>query len=412
MIRDKWFMPLLLIVWLLPGLVFRAGPSVQANGTWSPPTNLSSDAADQEDLAVALDQSGNIHVVWSANGEIWHRRATGTTWSSAARVAAGWSPRLAAGPQGKVHLTFVYRFEDNDEVYWTSWQSASGWQAPINVSQTDEASSFPAIAVASTGKLAVVWSEETATSQSIYVAQSDDGSSWSKGPLRADAEGTRPTAAFLSASSLLVAWQDILDPDYAPALEIWVSQQTGTAWSVPEAVSGSSLTDSEFASLAVLAGKGYLAWQEDENGASAVYLSRMVPGGWTVGDLVSGADAASEPQVVFDAQGLGHLFWTAGQAVRHRAFEPAAGVVHPIGDVAVSQPGASQVRAAAGNVVHAVWLRQMSAGNRDVWYGKQAAATTPLPGTPTPTVTVRPSATPTRNPNVRPRLWLPLVRKP
>ena len=395
MIRDKWFIPLLLIVWLLPGLVFRPGPGVQANGTWSSPVNLSQDAADAEDASIALDQAGNVHVVWSANGEIWHRYTTGATWSSAARVAAGWSPRLAAGPQGKVHLVFVYRFEDNDEIYWTSWQSSTGWQAPANVSQTDDASSFPAIAVASTGQLAIVWNEEAITGQSIYVAQSEDGSAWTKGPLRDDAEGTRPVVAFLSSSSLLVAWENIIDPDYAPALEIWISRQTGTTWSVPEAVSGSTLTDSAFASLAVLAGKGYLTWQEDANSGAAIYMSHMVSGGWSVAELWSGTDSAAEPQVVFDAQGFGHLLWTAGQSVRHRAWDSATGVKHPIENVAVSQPGASQVRVAAGSVVHAVWLREASAGNRDVWYSKQAAPTTPTP-----------------NPNVRPRLWLPVLRKP
>jgi hypothetical protein len=97
--------------------------------------------------------------------------------------------------------------------------------------------------------------------------------------------------------------------------------------------------------------------------------------------------------------------------VRHRAWEPVSGIKHPIGDVAASQPGASQVRVAAGNVVHAVWLREASAGNRDVYYSKQTTATTPLPVTATPTVTVRPSTTPTPNPNVKPRLWLPVLRR-
>jgi len=411
MIRDKWFIPLLLVVWLLPGLMFRPSLGVEANGTWSSPVNISQDAADTEDASIALDQAGNVHVVWSANGEIWHRYTTGTAWSSTARVAAGWSPRLAAGPQGKLHLTFVYRFEDNDEIYWTSWQSATGWQAPANISQTEDASSFPAIAVASTGKLAIVWNEQTVTSQPIYVAQSDDGITWIKGPLQAGAEGTRPAVTFLSSSSLLVAWENLVDPEYVPNLEIWVSQQAGTGWSLPEAVSGSTLTDSKLVSLAALSGTGYLAWQEDENSSAGIYMTRKVSGGWSLPELWSETDSASEPQVIFDAQGFGHLLWTAGQAVRHRAWEPASGIKHPIESVAASQPGASQVRVAAGNVVHAVWLRQTSASNRDVWYSKQTAATTPQPGTATPTVTVRPSATLTPNPNARPRLWLPILRK-
>jgi hypothetical protein len=395
MIRDKWFVPLLLIVWLLPALVFRPGPGVQANGSWSSPINLSQDAADAEDASIALDQAGNVHVVWSANGDIWHRYTTGAAWSSASRVGAGWSPRLAAGPQGRVHLVFVTRFENNDEIYCTSWQSSTGWQAPVNVSQTDDASAFPNIAVASTGQLAVVWSEEAGASQPIYIAQSADGAVWTKEPLRNDAEGVRPVVAFLSSSNLLVAWQNILDPEYAPALEIWTSQKSGTTWTVPESVSGSALTDSELASLAVLVGKGYLTWQEAENSGAAIYMSHMVSDGWSVAELWSGTDSAAEPQVVFDAQGFGHLLWTAGQSVRHRAWDSATGVRHPIEDTAASQPGASQVRVAAGSVVHVVWLREASAGNRDVWYSKQAAPTTPTP-----------------NPNVRPRLWLPALRKP
>jgi len=389
--RVKWFLPLLLVAWVLSGLVVAPGTGAQAVEIWSSPVNLSQDVADVDDASIALDQAGRVHVVWSANGELWHRYATGAAWSAAVRVAAGWSPRLAAGPYSQVHLAFVSRFEDNDEIYWTSWQAATGWQAPANVSKTENNSATPSLAVAPTGHLAVVWSEEAGTRQPIYIARSADGAAWAAGPLRAEATGTRPVVAFLSSHSLLVAWQNMVDPDYAPALEIWASRQAGADWTAPEAVSGLSLTDSSFAAAAVLGGQGYLAWEEEGDSGSVIQMSRMLPGGWSVAEPWSGADVASEPQVLFDVQGLGHLLWTAGQAVRHRAWEPTSGAKHAMVDVAVSQPGAAQVRAAAGNVVHAIWLRQVSLGNRDVWYSRQAEPTTPFRGL---------------------RLWLPLVRKP
>jgi hypothetical protein len=367
--------------------------SVQADADWSPPLNLSASAVHTEGASIAVDTSSRIHVVWSEGGEILHRFRDATGWSAAAYVASGTSPHLAADAAGGVHLVFANRFAGIDDIYFTSWQAISGWDLPLNLSEGVGFSFSPRLAIAPDHGFAVVWSVQSGDSQFVYVARSADGLPWSMSPVP-NAHGAHPVVGFSPAEDLLVAWQEPYDEVGSPT-EVFVSQQTGSQWTLPVDVSASPEVDSRLPSLAVGPGGVYVAWQEAGPEGQAVYWSRMTDREWATPQKRSGSGQAFAPAMASDASGHGHMVWTTESAVQYVTWSPLTGIWEPIGDVTVGQVGPSQACIVLEGSPHVLWLAEASRDNDDVYYSRRAA----VEPSPTPSATPTATATPTLGPS-------------
>jgi hypothetical protein len=363
--------------------------SIRAAGDWSHPLNLSASAVHTEDASITLDSMGRIHVVWSEGGEILHRFCDGDAWSPATEVACGTSPDLATDADGAVHLVFANRFDANDDIYFTSWQPAEGWDLPINLSEGVGVSVSPRLAIATDHGFAAVWSAQLAGWDLIYLARSTDGSLWASAPIP-NAHGTHPVVAFAPAGDLLVAWQEPYD-DLGSPTEIFFSQQTGSQWTLPVDVSASPDVDSCLSSLAVGRGGADLAWQEAGPEGQAVYQSGMTHGEWSAPQKRSGSTEALAPRIGFDLSGDGHMVWAAESAVQYVTWSPLTGIWQPIEDVTAGQVGTSHARIALQSPPHVIWLAETSVDNHDVYYSSQVV----VGPSPTPRATPTATATPT-----------------
>jgi hypothetical protein len=338
--------------------------------------------------------------------------------------AAGFAPDLAADADGRLHLAFVNRFADVDDVYYTSWSQDSGWQLPVNVSEGEERASSPSLAVAGDGTKAMVWSSRSGNLDVIYVAVSDDGVLWSSGPVP-HASGVRPKVAIVN-GDLLVAWQGPYDVP-GSAMEVFVSLKSNHQWTLPVDVSVSPDADSVFPSLTFGAGNAYLAWQEDVPGGPAVFMCAEDAGIWSVPQQRSGDAAAHAPAVAVH-QGSGHLAWTTGTSVQYRSWTVSSGTWQPIEDVFVEQVGARDVRLTVNGSPFLAWLAEAGISNDDVYCSIRTGQPTPTPSatsmptpsqtlpatstvTPTLTRTAIPSSTPTCTVTLEPScpLFLPLI---
>lgn len=359
----------LLIVW--PALVYAGG--------WVTPQNLSQHSSDVQRASIAIDSSGRIHVVWSDGTDLFHRVKIADQWSASQRVASGTFPDLAADNVGHVYLVFANRFgAEKEDVYFVSWQQATGWGLPSLVANTPTASIFPRIAVGLGDHIAIVWSEESGDSFSVYVAQSHAGSAWSIMPIP-NARGIHPVIAISSLGKLLVAWQDVLITGYP--MEIFFSQYSNGAW-LPEVVdvSASPLNDSTRPSLAENKGQVCLAWQESTSEGEAIYTSSSTGDDWSVPQKASGSAAASTPWLAFDAWDNGHLAWTAGSAIQYRFWTPNAAPQPVIQNVATGLMDADAPKMASEEgIVHIIWLAQSPSTYRDVWYSMKTLSRLFLP---------------------------------
>lgn len=346
---------------------------------WVVPQNLSQHSSDVQQASIAVDSNGQIHVVWSDGTDLFHRVKTAGQWSASQRIASGTFPDLAADNAGHVYLVFVNRFgAEKEEVYFISWQQAMGWSLPSSISNTPTASIFPRIAVGSGDYIAIVWSEESGDSFSIYVAQSRAGSVWSIMPIP-NARGTHPVIVISSLGDLLVAWQDVLITGYP--MEIFFSRYNNGAWS-PEAIdaSVSPLNDSIRASLAENKRRVCLAWQESTVEGEAIYTSSSTGDSWSAPQKASGSAAALAPWLAFDAWDNGHLAWTTGNAIQYRLGAPNAVLQPFIENVATDLIDADAPKIASEEgVVHIIWLAQSPSAYRDVWYSMKTLSRLFLP---------------------------------
>jgi hypothetical protein len=375
----------------LAALSFALVP-IWASGSWTAPVNLSSSTTYTEDAAAAVDSVGRVHVVWSEGGQILHRYSAGGGWTGAVTVAAGWCPALVADAAGQLHIVFVNRFADIDEVYYKSWKAETGWQLPVNVSEGVGPASSPNLVIDGDGGLAVVWSSASGDADLIYVATSADGALWSSWPVP-NAWGTRPVVAVIADGQLAVAWQGPYDVTGSP-LEVFFSEQSNALWTLPQDVSMSPESDSMIPSLAVGGGQLHLAWQEETNSGQAVYHSVRIGSDWSSPQKRSAADEAFAPVLAAKA-GAVHMVWTTGGRVQYVARSDESGTWGSVEDVAVGQSGARDVSLAVGSGPHVVWLAEASPDNDDAFHSAREAGPSP---TSTVTASATPSATATTTP--------------
>jgi len=161
--------------------------STDGGSTWQSTKRLTWNSLESFDPAIAIDSSGNIHVVWCDysfhNFEICYKRSTdgGSTWQSTRRLT--WNsgnsvePAIAIDSSSNIHVVWVDDTPGNSEIYykrstdggstWTTkrltWNAGNSWDLAIT---TD-----------SSGNIHVVWADYTSGNFEIYYKRSTDGGS-------------------------------------------------------------------------------------------------------------------------------------------------------------------------------------------------------------------------------------------
>lgn len=382
---------------------------------------LSSGTAGVQDADAAVDSLGRVHAVWSAEGELYHCWNAGAGWSSVQAIGAGRQPALASDGAGKVYLAFTRDVGATSDVYLAVWQNGI-WESALNLSESDNPSLTPTVAVASSGAIVVAWSEQiTDDTAWIFTAMSVDGSYWSVGPL-GFAEGRNPTAAFDAGGRPAVAWQSGLGDDQPE--EIFFSRWNGIGWGNAEDVSVTLDAPSRRPALAWQGDAWVLAWVEEEGSTARVVASVLDAGSeiWSEPVVLSEEAPLGRPAVTYRPDGAGLAVWGAGERVRGRRWSPASGW-GAVEDIAVGMSLAREARGTAGAMWGAIWLAGTAPERSDVYYvGESASSPTPTASptatsSPTPTQTFMLTATPTWTPTptgtpavtLFRMVWLPLV---
>ncbi len=302
---------LLVLVVLMCGLLLS---TVSAGGAWSSPLNLAPSSADAQSVSVAVDAAGRTHVVWSEESRLWHRIKSDGAWSVGQDLGAGSEPHLVAAST-YIHLVFVGGALGED-VYYTAWDPAESWRAPVNVSESPTASFSPTLAVHPEEGLAVIWVEAGDVETLLYIGRSHTGDLWSAAPIP-NARGYHPVATFGPGGRLIVAWEDLFDVGLA--WDILVSEWDGGKWSLPVDVSFSPMSDSEQPQLIVSPADLALVWLEE----GQVLLSQHDAMGWTEPESVWSAGATALAGVG-DSEGVGHLAWIGEGVLWYRTWNLAS----------------------------------------------------------------------------------------
>ncbi|HRO90872.1 MAG TPA: hypothetical protein PLC06_10270 [Promineifilum sp.] len=282
--------------------------------------------------SVAIDHDGAPIVAWvggDPNIDIYVRRWDGTAWVEIGAGSAsgggisntsGWSgyPSLAVGPDGAPVVAWSDGSNDsddtnNDEIYvrrWdgTTWVELGGSGSGGGISNTDNYSWYPTLAIDPDGMPIVAWDDRSSGNREIYVRRWD-GTAWAEmgagsatgGGISHDPfDSQNPSLAIGPDGMPVVAWAKYgRNGAYA---EVYVRRWDGAAWAEMDAGSatggGISNTkmDSWRPSLAIgPVGAPVVTWFDNSSDKYQIYVRRYrsVPGA---------TFRAFTPAVIFEAQ--------------------------------------------------------------------------------------------------------------
>ncbi len=376
-------------------------PAPTSAGGWSTPIVLGSASPGIADVALAVSDTGVVHVVWEDGGRLLHAYGAPTVNPTAAEAAHGISPALTGGQGSAAHLAFAAEFGGQTDIYEADWDG-SAWALPTGLLWT-AGDSFAPAADRWDALLAVVWTERGTAYDEIYLATRSSPGPWGSGPV----PGVSGSAAdvCLDGQRVHLLFQQI-DPGTWKQ-QMWYTAREGVSWSLPVSVSNAPAFNASAGRLACPAGSVHAVWQQETATGFRIYHAVGSSEGWGSAVAVSDAAVAFSPDLAQGADGSLHLAWAQQNAVAYRRW--AAGIWGATETLPASGWIVDVALGAAPNgAVHLAWAELGSDGLVRVRYAWRAADTpTPTP-TATRTPTRTPTATPTRLPIVR-RLFLPVV---
>jgi hypothetical protein len=306
--------------------------STDAGATWSTNQRLTWTSDDSWKPDLAVDPSGNPHVVWQENmtesREIYYKRSTdkGATWSTAKRLT--WNsgdssiPDLIVDPSGNPHVAWHDKTPGNEEIYFKkSTDGGATWSASQRLTWNSGNSNVPCLAFDTLGKLHLVWGDWTPGNMEIYHKKSTDGgASWLAGQRLTWNEGVSgyPQIALASSTYLVVAWSDSTPGNR----ETYCKRSTdgGATWLASQRLTWNS-GDTWTLALIVDSSKCYhLVWRDTTPGNSELYYKNSPGGGatWTASERLTWTSGESDaPCLAAGPSGAIHVVWeddTSGNA--------------------------------------------------------------------------------------------------
>ena len=399
---------LLAIGVLLPATVQAADP--EADPPWSQEYTVSDDVYMYAVPAIAVDNSGIMHVVWQNvdNDIVYSRRSESGEWSASVNMsnsekAISKLPDIDVDADG---ILYVVWQEDNN-IWYASGTDGIVWEKE-QVTSSD-LSNYSSIAVDNNGTKYVVWQESIIdeSDTNILFKSRTSLQTWAEVPTH-NVSGTNyltegverslvPQIGIDSNQTVHIVWEEYLwGGDHTPIF--YRSRDSSDVWTSPQLVNNAKESDSSNPTLAVDGGGAiHVAWQEEwqdgryTNADDIYYRSKAADEQW--------ADASSElrvydsslesyePEITVDGQGSLHLVWReyavdGDDEILYSNKSMGAGEWSLPVIVTEDVVGECQMPAIATGSVHIVYVNDLSlaAINASVYVPDAPTNTTPSDG--------------------------------
>ncbi len=287
--------------------------------------------ADQCNPAIALGTDNKLYVVWQDNRlgdwDVYGSASTdGTTWSAQQRITDSnddqINPALAVDGQSpnRAHVVWQDDRADNQDIYIATSSNAFAMNTITRITSDTSSQTSPAIAVDSSNTVYVVWTDARNSSNDIYGATSG---AWTNVPVVTKAAGqSSPAIAVESTGSILhLLWTDQSsgnsDIYYASSNGLPSSPLTGS--SIVDDTSGA---DQLSPTIAVTGSTGsglkvFACWLDKRNvagsnGDTDLYMVQTNAAHGTNVLIDDGGtnSAQSEPAIGIDRYGYPYMVWT------------------------------------------------------------------------------------------------------
>jgi len=291
---------------------------------WDPAKRLSWTSGDSELSAIAADSNGHLHVVWAditpGNKEIFYKKSTnqGSTWAPNQRLTwnsgASLSPGIAVDGLDNIHVVWTDNSPGNDEIHYRkSTNGGSSWTPIQRLTWTSGGSINPAIAIAASGALNVVWNDATPGNWEVYFKKStNEGSTWTPSQRLTFTSGLSfgPAVAVDPSGNLHVLWSS----DAPGNEEIYYKRSTdgGSSWTPSQRLTWNSGWSRGPVIATDASGNMHAFWADDTPGNWEIYYKKSIDGGsnWAPNQrLTWNSGYSGSPAVAVDASGYLHLAW-------------------------------------------------------------------------------------------------------
>jgi hypothetical protein len=249
--------------------------------TWTTTTDLSSNAGNSHDPAMAVDGS-NIYVIWRddtpGNPEIYFTNSDdgGTTWTTTRNLSnnAGDSYFPAISVDGSnIYVVWHDWTPGNPEIFFKkSDDRGVTWTSKKRLTYNKGLSYAPTIAVNSSN-IYVAWEDDTPGNSEIYLKKSDDGGvTWTTKRLTYITGASYFPSIAVDGSNIYVVWEDNTPGNF----EIYFkkSDDGGVTWTTKRLTSNAGV--SQFPVIAVNGSNIYVVWHDNRSGNFEIYLKRGI----------------------------------------------------------------------------------------------------------------------------------------
>jgi hypothetical protein len=218
--------------------------STNNGANWSAPTRLTWIDFSSIHPAITTSSGSKIHLVWSqakssGYSEIYYKRSIdgGSTWLAPTRLTwnsgESFYPSIAAEATNYVYIVWQDNTPGNFEIFYKrSINGGTSWSAPTRMTWNSEISQYPIIAVDSTGRVHLVWMDNSyGNPEILYKRSGNHGFTWSA-PTRltwSSANSYYPTVSADSGSGVHVVFRD--DSPGNPEIFYKSSPNGGLTWS-------------------------------------------------------------------------------------------------------------------------------------------------------------------------------------
>lgn len=288
---------------------------------------LTSNAADQCNAAIAIDADNKLYVVWQDNrGGTWDiyisTSANGTTWSTERPVADAngnqTNPAIVIDGSSSKNIYVVWQDDQagNQDIYVASSSNDFATKTVSQITSDSSDQTEPAIAANSDNTIYVVWTDARGGSNNIYGAASNSGP-WTNVAIvnKANNQSSPAIAAEAAGSILHLLWVDDAsgnrDIYYASSNGLPSSPLTGST-----IIDDTSRADQLEPAIAVTGSTGnnlkvFACWQDKRNSDTDLYFVETGSGKKTnvlIDDDNTNVNQ-SEPAIGVDIYGHPYIVW-------------------------------------------------------------------------------------------------------
>ena len=263
---------------------------------------------------VVATPAGEVHLIWSEAGWLWHMMRVSDAWTEPRRLFAGIQPSLAVDDNGDLHMVFVHDFEGRYQVYYARYREPL-WTLPYEISRTPGVSHNPHVIVGPNNQVYAVWEDDTPGFPSIYHAYNPEGH-WINAPVPG-ARGWRPSLACDGEKTIHLVWESAIPNQQGD--DIYHSQLTASGWTLPENISDSPKTDSSLPQVAPAAdGTIHVVWEERYAQRVAVGYTFGRYAAWHRPIGLTRPGRRHSPRIAVSQRGNVHVLWVSGNVLAYR----------------------------------------------------------------------------------------------